>query len=221
MPSEAVTASSALSVKNGLRVISSAIVAYAAAYRNAAFAGPAPNAQIGNIDPAAYSAPYDEGCSAADVSADVRCVVVRMDHLRRLPLDRTVETLLIGNPAIADATMISTKEAVVTAKSVGTTNMIFLDEEGRVIADLAIVVRESDDRRVTLRRGPDETASYQCAPRCERTLSLTDSTKAHTDLSGAIGRETSMSSGAAASSSTAPSHAAPAGGMSTSTVPQQ
>lgn len=136
-------------------------------------------------------APEDAACAAAAYQ-DGNCVVVRIDHLRRISFDAPVRQLLIGNPAIADATMLSTQEAVVTAKMVGTTNMIFIAEDGAVIADLEIMVLEGADRRVTLRRGPRAVASYQCAPRCERSLSLGDSVDAHQALTGVISTENAM-----------------------------
>ncbi len=137
-------------------------------------------------------AALDAACGADAAREEGRCVAVRIDHLRRLPLERPVGTLMIGNPAIADATMISATEAVITAKSVGSTNMIFIGQDGAVIADLEILVLESPERRVMLRRGPTAVANYQCAPRCERTLSLSDSPDAHTELTSVISRENSM-----------------------------
>lgn len=121
-----------------------------------------------------------------------RCVVVLIDHLRRLGFRDEVQTVLIGNPAIADVTMISTTEAVVTARTVGTTNMIFLNSAGLAIADFEVLVREGESQRVVLRRGPTETAIYQCAPRCERTLTQLDSEDPHSGLASQIGREVAV-----------------------------
>lgn len=158
--------------------------------------------RAGDAIETASIAPEDAACGAAAAApTDAgRCLAVRIDHLRRFSVSAPVGALLIGNPAVADATPISATEIVITAKSVGGTNMILLDQEGRVLADLTILVLDSPDRRVVLRRGPAATANYQCAPRCERTLSLSDSPDAHSALSGVISNESAMSRSAAAPS---------------------
>lgn len=139
------------------------------------------------------AAAQEAGACARGVDAE-RCVVVLIDHLRRLGFRDEVQTVLIGNPAIADVTMISTTEAVVTARTVGTTNMIFLNAGGLAIADFEVLVREGESQRVVLRRGPTETAIYQCAPRCERTLTQLDSEESHSGLASTIGREAGVNS---------------------------
>ncbi|MCI4663765.1 MAG: pilus assembly protein N-terminal domain-containing protein [Neomegalonema sp.] len=209
MPSAVATterASRSISMSRILRLASSAVVAFAAAYRNVAFAGPAASPAKTPADPSTYTAPYDEGCAGAAYRADVKCIVVRMDHLRRLPFARPIGTLMVGNPAIADVTLIRANEAVITAKSVGATNMILLDDKGEVIADLEIVVHEPARRRVIMRRGPTEVASYQCAPRCERSLSLNDSPTAYSALAGKISSEAAMSTDAAGARKKAAPH---------------
>lgn len=137
-----------------------------------------------------------EPCAAGEDSA--HCVVVLIDHLRRLGFPDEVRTVLVGNPAIADVTMISATEAVISAKAVGATNMIFLNGEGLAISDFEVLVRESEAQRIVLRRGPALTELYQCAPRCARTLTQLDSPAPHQSLAATIGRENGLSAGAAA-----------------------
>lgn len=107
------------------------------------------------------------------------CLTVLIDHLRPIQLEADAKTLLIGNPAIADVNMVARDHAVVTARSVGSTNVLFLDEDGETIGDYQIVVRAPESRRVVVRRGAGVTENYQCAPRCERSLSPIDSADAY------------------------------------------
>lgn len=125
------------------------------------------------------------------------CVVVMIDHLRRMRFDGPVKTVLVGNPAIADVTMISASEGVISARSIGSTNMIFLGETGDAVGDFQILVREGESQRVVVRRGPTSVAAYQCAPRCERTLSMSDSADKHGELLQTILSENSLNESAA------------------------
>ena len=180
----------------GLRIGASAVIAYALAYRNAAFAGQQttdPNS--GRLPPTVYSAPAADAC--AQGAEDARCISVLVDHLRRVGLPEPVRTVLIGNPAIAEVTMISETQAVVSARTIGSTNLIFLNDDGEAIGDFQVLVREGEQRRVVLRRGPTSTELYQCAPRCERTLTQLDSPEAHQAVTEQITRETSVNQNAA------------------------
>ena len=192
-----------------LRLLGSAVFAFAMAYRNVAIAGPTNKEVIEPLPVAPYGAPFSEGdmsdeyghvFTSEDIVTDSierQSLVVVIDHLQRVSFDEPVKTVLVGNPAIADVTMISTYEAVVTAKSVGATNLFFLDPDGRALGDYEVVVREGEERRVLLRRGPGSTELYQCAPRCERTLSQIDSQESYKQLKEIVSNESRMIDGAA------------------------
>lgn len=152
----------------------------------------------------------DEGCRG--LGDKTECLVVMIDHLRRIELTDDAKTVLIGNPAVADVNMVSKSHAILAARTVGATNLIFLDDEGKTIGDFEVVVRETEQRRVVLRRGPGAVELYQCAPRCERTLTQLDSDKAHSLLSAQIDRENRLNAaaeGAAASAAPAAPAAVP------------
>ena len=197
--------------KLALRVIGSAVFAFAMAYRNVAIAGPSNKDVVEPMPAAPYSAPRSDGDSVLDdvfetadaIPADSQSLVVVIDHLQRVSFDEPIKTVLVGNPAIADVTMISSYEAVVTAKSVGATNLFFLDVEGKAIGDYDVVVREGEERRVVLRRGPSNTELFQCAPRCERTLSQIDTAESYNKLNEIVARENSLLDGAASNKSNA------------------
>ncbi|MEO1293633.1 MAG: pilus assembly protein N-terminal domain-containing protein, partial [Pseudomonadota bacterium] len=142
-------------------------------------------------------------------SADAECMEVLIDHLHLLELRQATSTVLVGNPGIADVTMIATSQAVITARTVGATNILFLDDLGRPIGNYQLFVREPEARRVVLHRGPAQTYNYQCAPNCQRTLSQTDEEGSHGALTKQIQNELDLSVNATAATL---SSGAPEGG---------
>ncbi len=102
-------------------------------------------------------------------------VVIDQAHLVDLP--RGTSTLIIGNPMIADVTMIGSKGSlmVLTPKAFGETNFIALDDAGRPLSESIIRVVGGDDALV-VQRGLDRQ-SYACAPRCQVTGKLGDDAK--------------------------------------------
>lgn len=137
-----------------------------------------------------------EGCPAPRPGVD--CLSVLIDHVSLVSLPGAASVALVGNPGVADVTILAEDRAAVNARSVGGTNLIFLRNDGSVLREYAIVVREAEEQRVVLRRGPSQAAQYQCAPRCERTVSQMDDLEAHSTASAVVERE--LSSAAAAAS---------------------
>lgn len=123
-------------------------------------------------------------CGAID--ADATCIVVPIDHVRPLKLTGDLGAVLIGNPLIADVTMVTPNTAVLTAQSVGATNLLALDRGGEQIAAYTVIVHEPTLKRVILRNGPRSAGLYQCAPICERTLSQSDTPETHEAQAGVI-----------------------------------
>lgn len=105
---------------------------------------------------------------AAALPAVAQSLPIRIDQAARVALSGTARDVIIGNPAVADVTVIDGRNLIVTGKGYGITNLLVLDGRGRTILDRQINVLASDDGRVTMYRGP-ELFNYSCAPRCERT----------------------------------------------------
>ncbi|MDP1630963.1 MAG: pilus assembly protein N-terminal domain-containing protein [Caulobacter sp.] len=93
---------------------------------------------------------------------------VRIDQASRVTLSATARDVVIGNPSVADVTVIDGRNLLVMGKAYGVTNLVVLDARGRTILDRQIVVSASDDGRISFYRGPD-VYNYSCSPRCERT----------------------------------------------------
>lgn len=105
---------------------------------------------------------------SAAAPAMAQSLPIRIDQAARVVLGGTARDVIIGNPAVADVTVLDGRTLVVTGKGYGITNLMVVDGRGRTILDRQIIVSANDDGRVTMYRGPD-LYNYACAPRCERT----------------------------------------------------
>lgn len=100
---------------------------------------------------------------------------VRMDQAQVINLPQDTSKIILGNPAIADAVIVSnTTTASLTARGFGSTNMLFLDAGGKLIGEGTVTVVPGTGRTVTVRNGR-ERASFHCLPRCEPVLAVGDS----------------------------------------------
>ena len=83
--------------------------------------------------------------------------------------------VVIGNPAIADVAVQRNGVLVLTGKTFGETNMLALDDEGKLISESWLRVQDNN-RNLVVYRGA-ETESYSCTPDCKPALALGDSDK--------------------------------------------
>ncbi len=94
-------------------------------------------------------------------------VTVPLDEVRLVAFEKPVSTLYVGNPTIADITMIDKRHAFVLGKSFGATNIIALDSAGQQISNNQVVVSGGGSGVVILQRGPARV-TYSCTgERCE------------------------------------------------------
>src|SRR5690606_5804225 len=93
-------------------------------------------------------------------------IKVTMNQAKIVKLARPADTIIIGNPEIADASVQDADTIVLTGKGFGTTNMVILDVNGSPIVDEQIVVtRQTADSVRVYRRSEIQTLS--CTPYCE------------------------------------------------------
>ena len=166
-------------------------------------ASSAPDAALSEQDICAQASQNAPGLQGA------RCILVLLDHLRVVKLPAGVDAMLVGAPEVADVNLVNATTAAFSARSVGVTNAIFLDSDGRQVAHYQVVVREPELRRVVLRRGPDKAEHYQCAPRCERTLAQSDTTEAYDSLNQRIQSDNALTGAAITASDTGQSNITP------------
>ena len=94
-------------------------------------------------------------------------VTVPLDEVRLVAFDKPVSTLYVGNPAVADITMIDKRHAFVLGKSFGATNIIALDSAGLQISNDQIIVSGGGSGLVILQKG-SARVTYSCTgERCE------------------------------------------------------
>ena len=104
-------------------------------------------------------------------------VTVTVDRAKVFRIKEPADTVIIGNPFIADVSMHDRFTVVVTGKSYGSTNLVILDDKGEPIIDEVIIVRASDENVVSVTRNALRQ-TYSCAPVCEPTLQLGDGKEA-------------------------------------------
>ena len=114
-----------------------------------------------------------------------KCLVILNDHMRRVRLDRPAGTILVGNPLIADVTVLGNDTIFVSARSIGSTNIIVLDKAGNEMVTYEVFVREPRIKRVVLNNA-GVMQNYQCAPNCERALTQSDSPAPYSAVSGIV-----------------------------------
>ncbi|AVX05619.1 pilus assembly protein N-terminal domain-containing protein [Maritalea myrionectae] len=107
---------------------------------------------------------------AADPQGQVD-VQVNMARILRLP--SAASTIVIGNPAIADATIQDPETIVLTGKTFGHTNLIALDAVGNPIADLKVEVVAQQDNVVLVYNGIARN-TVSCTPECGPALMMGD-----------------------------------------------
>ena len=93
-------------------------------------------------------------------------IEVTMNQAKIVKLSRAADTVVIGNPAIADASVQDASTIVLTGKGFGVTNLVVLDPDGSPIIDEQVtVVRQAASSVRIYRRAEVQTMS--CTPYCE------------------------------------------------------
>jgi Flp pilus assembly secretin CpaC len=93
-------------------------------------------------------------------------IEVEMNQAKIVKLARPADTIVIGNPAIADASVQDPSTIVLTGKGFGVTNLVVLDDSGNPIVDEQVtVMRQTVSSVRVYRRAEIQTLS--CTPYCE------------------------------------------------------
>lgn len=93
-------------------------------------------------------------------------ISILMNQAKIVKLSRPADTIVVGNPEIADASVQDATTIVLTGKGFGVTNLVVLDQDGTPIVDEQIYVSRQDAKSVRIyRRSQVQTLS--CTPYCE------------------------------------------------------
>lgn len=96
-----------------------------------------------------------------------RAVSVPIDQAKIVTFDKPISTVYVGNPSMADVTVIDSHRVFVLGKAFGTTNLIALDANGKLIENEPLKVEGHMANTVTLNLGTNQF-TYACAGgRCE------------------------------------------------------
>jgi Flp pilus assembly secretin CpaC len=117
--------------------------------------------------------------------AAAQVIEVIVDRAKVFRIAQPADVVIIGNPAIADATIQDSQTLIITGRTYGTTNLIVLDSAGQPIADEIITVGPQDENVVTVyRRASRQTLS--CTPECSPALAVGDTQAAFDSVSSQI-----------------------------------
>ena len=127
-------------------------------------------------------------------------IAVPMDQVRMVTFDAPVSTVYVGNPAIADVTVIDARHVFVLGKAFGATNIIALDGQGKQVADKALTVFGRSANVVTLNRGASQLTYACAATRCETAPVPGDAQAAYQGVMGEVNQHQDMGQKAALAS---------------------
>jgi hypothetical protein len=123
--------------------------------------------------------------SATDATGPDDVLSITIDQAKIAKVPAGTATLVIGNPMIADVTMLKGGVGmVVTGKGFGQTNLIAIDADGNIIDEKQLRV-EPGNSVLVVQRG-DSRASYSCNPKCMPTVQLGDDNTVFGEAGGQI-----------------------------------
>ena len=94
-------------------------------------------------------------------------ISVPMDQVRMITFSAPVKAVYVGNPLIADVTVIDSTRVFLLGKNFGSTNLVALDENGEQIANDRITVLSRSGSVVTLHRGSAQVTLSCDGGRCQ------------------------------------------------------
>ena len=126
----------------------------------------------------AFTVAFGASSPHAGPASEVLAITLYQAKIAKLPAGTA--TIIIGNPMIADVTMLKNSGAmVITGKGFGDTNLIAVDSNGSVIEEKELRVLPA--RTVVVLQSGALRVSYACNPDCMPTVQVGDDTKTFTD----------------------------------------
>jgi putative type II/III system pilus formation protein len=134
---------------------------------------------------------------ASPARAETSMIAVTLDQAKIARLPQGTATLIVGNPMIADVTMLKNNHTmVITGKGFGQTNLIAIDAAGSLIEEEQIRVLPS--KALVVLQSGSSRMSYSCNPDCMPTVQLGDDDKIFTDAGTQISTRNGYASGGSA-----------------------
>jgi Flp pilus assembly secretin CpaC len=127
---------------------------------------------------------------------DAGTIDVVLNQAKVMHISRPADVVIIGNPAIADATIQDNQTLIITGHSFGTTNLIVLDSSGQPIASGILTVKPPNDQVVTIyKRAARQT--FSCTPDCSPVVAVGDTADVFNGVAAQIQQQNTISSTAA------------------------
>ena len=99
-------------------------------------------------------------------SAAADSTVIRLNQSRRIVLRGAAANVIVGDPAVADVSVIDAHSVILLGKGYGATDVLVMDRAGRTLLDDHVMVTAPESGVVTLHRGVN-AVEYTCSPRCQ------------------------------------------------------
>ncbi len=112
---------------------------------------------------------------------------VPSDQVKIVHFPQAVATVYIGNPSIADVTMIDPNHAFLIGKNYGTTNVVALDNKGNEVFNQPVTVTAGASL-LTLHEGATHRTFSCTKSRCEATPMPGDTKQPFDDTTGEMDR---------------------------------
>ena len=115
----------------------------------------------------------------AETSA-IAVIAVTLDQAKIARLPEGTTTLIVGNPMVADVTMLKNNNTmIITGKGFGETNLIAIDAAGSLIEERQVEVLPA--KTLLVFQDGSSRISYSCNPVCMPTVQLGDDDKTFKD----------------------------------------
>jgi len=101
-------------------------------------------------------------------TAQAETLSVASGQAAQVSLAGAVRDVVVGDPLIADVSVINERTLVVMGKRAGVTTVLAFDAAGRPLADRQVIVSEVSGGSVTVYRGAANTTNYACGAQCTR-----------------------------------------------------
>jgi Flp pilus assembly secretin CpaC len=135
------------------------------------------------------AAPKDDSAALKDDGAELKDdsvahkgngVGLALDEVRTLSFKNPIATVYVGNPAVADVTMIDARHAFIQGKSYGRTNIVALNKDNEQVFNTHVAVTGGGGGgTVTLNRGAQRITLTCGGGRCEPTPTPGDDSKTY------------------------------------------
>jgi Flp pilus assembly secretin CpaC len=92
-------------------------------------------------------------------------LAVSTGQAAHISLSGPVRDIVVGDPLVADVSIVNERTLVVLGKKAGATTLLAFDARGQTLTDRQIVVSAIPDQVVVVQRGVKDT-TYACGNRC-------------------------------------------------------